>query len=408
MLPITDFLSCTDPLDEFDSLSYHQTHHAKTYVTGLAAASSKTVTGIAREVLPAGSDRALNKFLTEYNWDEDELNHERLEELQNHGETRWSKDGHIIIDDSVFQRTGKELPGAGSFYDHSEGEPVWGQDLVYAFYVDHKTSYPLAFRQYEKAEDEGQEDEEATKYELAKEIITELEEEIGVPATTYLFDSWFAHDSGLIKHVESYKKDWIGPLRSNRQVTFDGEEKRVDALEESIDTEEREIDDEVYNIWTKTLPVSKLDEVRLVIAEKEVDEDKENPVKYLATNKIDAPSAHIIRSYSKRWRIETFFEDSKEDLGLGGCEVRDSDGASRHWHLQMLTYSLLRLGSPLSVSERLVSKASSLRAQLEHGLKEAIYNMFSWVREQPDRDLDGLMEEIDHLFLHSDGSDGCL
>ena len=39
MLPITDFLSCTDPLDEFDSLSSHQTHHAKTYVTGLAAAN---------------------------------------------------------------------------------------------------------------------------------------------------------------------------------------------------------------------------------------------------------------------------------------------------------------------------------------------------------------------------------
>ena len=57
-----------------------------------------------------------------------------------------------------------------------------------------------------------------------------------------------------------------------------------------------------------------------------------------------------------------------------------------------------------SVSERLVSKASSFRAQLEHGLKEAIYNMFSWVRDQPDRDLDGLMEEIDHLSVHSDGS----
>ena len=37
MFPITDFLSCTDPLDEFESLSYHQTRYAKTYVTGLAA-----------------------------------------------------------------------------------------------------------------------------------------------------------------------------------------------------------------------------------------------------------------------------------------------------------------------------------------------------------------------------------
>jgi hypothetical protein len=40
MMPVTDFLSCTEPLDEFESLSYHQTHHAKTYATGLAAASS--------------------------------------------------------------------------------------------------------------------------------------------------------------------------------------------------------------------------------------------------------------------------------------------------------------------------------------------------------------------------------
>ena len=403
MLPITDFLSCTDPLDEFDSLSYHQTHHAKTYVTGLAAASSKTVTGIAREVLPAQSGRALNKFLTEYDWDEKELNHERLEELQDHGETRWSQDGYIVIDDSVSQRTGEDLPGAGEFYDHTEGEPVWGQNLVYAFYTDDKTSYPLAVRQYEKS-DEDQDDEEETKYDLAREIVTELEEEVGIPAETYLFDSWFAHDSGLIKHVESYGKDWVGPLRSNRKVTYANEEMRVDALEERIDKEERKIDDETYKIWTKKLSVSKLGEVRLVIAEKVTDDEEEdNPVKYLATNKIDAPSSHIIRTYSYRWRIETFFEDSKQDLGLGDCEVRDSDGASRHWHLQMLTYSLLRLGPESSASERLVSKASSLRSQLEHGLKEAIYNLFSWVRDQPERDLDGLMEELDHFFIHSEG-----
>ncbi len=229
-----------------------------------------------------------------------------------------------------------------------------------------------------------------------------------MPAATYLFDLWFAHDSDLIGHVESHGKDWIGPRRSNRQVTFEGEQQRVNALEEGIDTEEREIDDDIYNIWTKTLPVLQLDERRLVIAETEIEDDEENPVKYFATNKIDASSAHIIRSYSKRWRVETFFGDSKEDLGLGGCEVRNSDGASIDWHLQMLTDSLLRLGSPSSVSERLVSKASSLRAPLEHGFKEMIYNMFAWVREQPNRNLTGLMKEIDHLFFHSEGSERCL
>ena len=43
----------------------------------------------------------------------------------------------------------------------------------------------------------------------------------------------------------------------------------------------------------------------------------------------------------------------------------------------MLTDSLLRLGSESSVSERLVSKASSLRAQLEDGLIVITSNSFT-------------------------------
>ena len=53
--------------------------------------------------------------------------------------------------------------------------------------------------------------------------------------------------------------------------------------------------------------------MKLAIAEKETNEDdEENPIKYLATNKIDAPTEHVIRSYAMRWRIETYFEDLKQ------------------------------------------------------------------------------------------------
>jgi hypothetical protein len=47
------------------------------------------------------------------------------------------------------------------------------------------------------------------------------------------------------------------------------------------------------------------------------------------------------------------------------------------------------------------SKASSLRANLEHSLKEAVSNLLSWVRDNDDRGVDDLMEEIDHLLVHS-------
>ncbi|MFD1599226.1 IS701 family transposase [Halobellus rarus] len=399
MMPITDFLSCTRVFDEFDSLSPAQRRHAKTYATGLVAASNKTVAGIAREVLPASGKRALNKFLTEYDWDEQEFNHERLEELQKHGETRWSKDSYIILDDTITEKAGDEVPGVGRFYDHAEGDTVWGQDLIYVFYADDKTAYPLTFRLYEQHDDED--DDHDTKYDLAREIVTELEEEVGVPADTYLFDSWFAHDSGLPDHIESYNKDWIGPLRSNRKVTYAGEELRVDALAERIDTVERDVNDDTYHIWTKKFPVSQLGDVKLVIAGKETDEDEENPVKYLATNKIDAPTEHVIRSYGMRWHIETFFEDSKQNLGLGECEMQIDEGASRHWHLLMAAYSLVRLDPESSALGTVHSKASSLRANLEHSLKEAVYNLLSWVRDNNDRGVDDLMEEIDHLFVHS-------
>ncbi len=123
-MPITNFLSCTDVLDEFESLSPQQRYHAKTYVTDLTAVSNKTVTGMAREILPAKGNYTLNKFLTEYDRDKEQFNHERLEELQNHGETRWSQDDYIIHDDTINQKAGDFIPSVGRFYDHAEGDTV--------------------------------------------------------------------------------------------------------------------------------------------------------------------------------------------------------------------------------------------------------------------------------------------
>lgn len=209
MMPLIDILSCTDPIDQFEPLSFHQRRYAKAYVTGLISSRNKTIEGIASLVLPSRGERSLNKFLSEYTWDESALNHDRLELLQKHGDNRWKKDGYIAIDDSLTEKTGEEIPAVGTFFAHAEGDYVCGQDLVYAFYTDEKTGYPLAFRLYEKDAD--------TKIELAQAMVTELEAEIGVSAETFLFDSWYTA-ADLIESIEAYDKDWIGPVRSNRLI----------------------------------------------------------------------------------------------------------------------------------------------------------------------------------------------
>jgi len=67
----------------------------------------------------------------------------------------------------------------------------------------------------------------------------------------------------------------------------------------------------------------------------------------------------------------------------------------------MAAYSLVRLDPESSGLGTVRSKASSLRANLEHSLKEAVYDLLSRVRDSDDRGIDNLMEEIDHLFVHS-------
>jgi SRSO17 transposase len=388
MMPITNFLSCTEPLEHFDSLSYHHTNHAKAYVSGLLAASNKTIEGIANHVMPSASERALNKFLGEYDWDEEQLNLERLDELQQYPETRWSQQGTVVIDDSFTEKTGDDNPNAGRFYDHADGDYLWGQNLVFSYYTDDKTGYPLGFRLYEKDAD--------SKIELAKALVREAETQAEVPAKTYLFDSWYCAQE-LIEEIEAHGKDWISVLKSDRQVEFANQTWRIDELHAEVDLTDREIDGEEYRVWTKKVPVSQLGEQRVLIAEK-VTDDGENPVKYLVSSKIDAPSQHIIRSYGYRWRIETFFEDSKQDLGFADCEAQRSTSARRHWQLVMLAYSLARLAPVRSADDSLSTAATSLRPEREYSLKESICNFVTWIREQSDRAITDIMAEFDDLF----------
>ena len=67
----------------------------------------------------------------------------------------------------------------------------------------------------------------------------------------------------------------------------------------------------------------------------------------------------------------------------------------------MAAYSLVRLDPESSALYTVRSKVSSLRANLEHSLKEAVYNLLSWVRENGDRGVHDLINEFDHPFVHS-------
>lgn len=205
----------------------------------------------------------------------------------------------------------------------------------------------------------------------------------------------------FVTHLERYGKEGVSAVKSDTRVTYGGERIRVDALAERVDTVARTIDGDTYHIWTQKREVGRLGEVTLLITTKEPsdDEDDDPSVKYIVSNKIDAPASHLIELYAMRWRIETFFRDTKQDLGFGDCELRHAAGASGDWHLLMLAYSLLKLGAARSALGTILARATSLRNDIKRSFRESVENLLSWALNSPNRSTDELMQEIEGIFV---------
>jgi hypothetical protein len=73
--------------------------------------------------------------------------------------------------------------------------------------------------------------------------------------------------------------------------------------------------------------------------------------KVLATNRLDWDVKTVLETYLLRWKIDAFYRDAKQELGLEDYEVRKLQGLKRHWLMVFLADTLLQLNPK---AERLV------------------------------------------------------
>jgi hypothetical protein len=65
--------------------------------------------------------------------------------------------------------------------------------------------------------------------------------------------------------------------------------------------------------------------------------------KILATNRLDWDVRTIVKTYLKRWRVDSSYRDAKQELGLEDYELRKLRGIRRHWLMVFLAHDLLQL-----------------------------------------------------------------
>lgn len=91
MLPIIGFPRVVGEFADFFSqvFSWNRSRRFEQYLSGLMTGRKPTVQSIASRLFDAMDQSSLNRFLTLYEWDEEELNRKRLGMLQSMKETMW-------------------------------------------------------------------------------------------------------------------------------------------------------------------------------------------------------------------------------------------------------------------------------------------------------------------------------
>lgn len=384
MLPILDFPPLVKGYGCYfrPYFSKPQYKHFCEYLTGLIVSENVTVTGINLNFVEANDQSSLNKFLTQAEWPETELNNKRLELLQRDPKTRYKTSGCISIDDVIIHKTGKEIQGVGKLYDHSEGRYVLAQNLVTSQYVDTEAHYPIEYRLYFKRDSkEAKRYGFKTKIMLACELVDDAVAR-GVPGP-FVFDSWFLSPK-LTKKTESYNRDWVAPCKSNRLVMIEGKYVQIKEFAKDLPNDafhEVNMGERSYWVFTKTIRLKKLGRKRIVISY-DNEELKEDPI-YLVTNRKDWEAKKILATYSRRQPIDAFYRDAKQHLGLEDCQLRNLKGIKRHWYLVFLAYSLLKLNVSKSRLSRFVeSNLKTIGDVCRSTCNDLLESLVLWIYKQ--------------------------
>jgi len=328
-----------------------QLRHFGEYVTGLMVCPNRTVQGINDSFVGHPDQSSLNNFLTDSPWSEEELIKTRYRFVVTKLGKLGLGGGLFVLDDTISHHVGKHMEGAGWHHDASEGKSVWGHQLVTSHYVKRWLSLPIDFRIYIK-EEQARENFK-TKLDFAKELVEQAVDR-GIPFSCVVFDAWY-FSVDFVGFLEGLGKDWVTRCKSSRLVLVDGRWTPLSEWTKSLPAENfeqavlRKEDGSkaVYRACTKTLKMKGFDgrKLRIVVSyEEEKFGRREDPYFY-CTNNLNWETRRIMQTYARRFEIDAFYKDAKQNLGLEEYELRKIKGVSRHLHMILVAHTLLSLGS---------------------------------------------------------------
>src|ERR671925_1439882 len=115
------------------------------YTTGLLTELPNKNCDTLAEAVPGTSEQRLQEFLTNMQWDEEDLNRQRVQKMSAEA-TRG--EGVLVVDDTGFPKQGKASVGVARQYSGTLGKVGNCQIAVTCCYTDRQATWPVAVRLY--------------------------------------------------------------------------------------------------------------------------------------------------------------------------------------------------------------------------------------------------------------------
>ncbi len=377
-----------------------QYEHFQNYLTGLMVLENKSLSNISRCVLASSDKTNLSRFFSQSPWDEAGVNERRLEYLlvQTEKHRRTVKDSCLLLDDTLCEHFGSLFEYVARHYDHCEGRYPLAHNLVTSHFVSGAVRFPVDARLYRRYEEQTQweffvkqqfpdqeiprrskernkfhrevdrklledpefarlHDQFETKIMLAVQLIEDAVRG-KLPFKIVLMDSWYLAPL-VLESLGKHELDWVSLLKKNRkletasftlrdetgkQIKLGGAHIKVEELVKLIPPSgfrPVKVAEKEYWCFALNVRIPDLGRVRLVISYDNA--ELEGTYAALVTNRTDWSAKKVIESYLQRWPIETFYQDSKGQLGLDEYRMRAAEAIKKHWCLVFVAYSFLHL-----------------------------------------------------------------
>ncbi|MEJ7711691.1 MAG: transposase [Pyrinomonadaceae bacterium] len=204
-----------------------------------------------------------------------------------------------------------------------------------------------------------------TKNQVALELIEQAVKN-NIPFRFVLFDSWFSSKENMMKIKDELYKDFICPIKTNRKVALNLEDKQEGRFQ-SVDTIEIEANAarEIY-LEGVSFPL-------LLAKQVFTNEDDSTGTLYLVSSDTTLSFNDLTTSYQRRWQVECYHKSLKQNVSLEKSPTQTERTQTNHFFAALCGFIKLEM---LKVKTK--TNHFALKSKL---YIKALHSAFSTLRE---------------------------